>query len=731
MNLKFRIAGLPLISSLLPILVISMLIFIQTDWISEKIINKLDKINRENINSITMDVYNMCRVIDRQQKPKLNNKIKEAIEALEKLGKIQLSTDKVAWKMLTPFSKEETTITLPKMMANEIWLGQAQDSSVAISLMEVMKVAGQSWTLFQRVNKAGDMLSVASSQKTSDNKWDIARYIPAIAQENHMSPLIENILKGIRHYAIERRENISFLTAYEGLRDDSGKIIGMFSVSIGQEALTSLRQMIMNRKVGKTGHVWVLGGKGYDRGHYVISQAGERDGENLWNTPDSAGHFSVQAIITKALIIEKGEIASESYLWQNLDQSKPKLKISVFTYFEPWDWVIGTGFYQEDLHQVHTQIDSILSHLFWEAVIAGGIMLLMTTIIAWFFAFKIANPLVKITKVAKEIARGELSVATESVRSLVKNKQTEEENSSTDETGYLLVAIKTMTENLNFLVGQVQRFGLQVTSSATELAATAKQQKATMLNQVESTNHVEKAVQEISQVAAELVQTMQQVAAISAETAEFAGHGQSDLSRMESAMRNMENASKSISGRLGAINEKTENITSVVTTITKVADQTNLLSLNAAIEAEKAGEYGRGFNVVAREIRRLADQTAIATLDIENMVKEMQSAVSAGVMEMDKFIAEVKRSAENVGNINIQMKRIIEQVQALSPRFKEVNIAMTNQSQNAQDINRAMANVSEGTRETAETLEESFRAIEQLNEAARGLQEEVSVFKVN
>jgi len=148
---------------------------------------------------------------------------------------------------------------------------------------------------------------------------------------------------------------------------------------------------------------------------------------------------------------------------------------------------------------------------------------------------------------------------------------------------------------------------------------------------------------------------MDQVASMSQDTAGFASKGQTDLSRMGEAMGSMETASKSISGRLEAINEKAENITNVVTTITKVADQTNLLSLNAAIEAEKAGEYGRGFNVVAREIRRLADQTAVATLDIDQMVKEMQSAVSAGVMEMDKFIAEVNQSAEDVGRISIQL----------------------------------------------------------------------------
>ena len=168
----------------------------------------------------------------------------------------------------------------------------------------------------------------------------------------------------------------------------------------------------------------------------------------------------------------------------------------------------------------------------------------------------------------------------------------------------------------------------------------------------------------------------------------------------------------------------------MVTTITKVADQTNLLSLNAAIEAEKAGEYGRGFNVVAREIRRLADQTAVATLDIDQMVQEMQSAVSAGVMEMDKFIAEVNRSAEDVGRISIQLARIIEQVQALSPNFENVNVSMGQQSENAQKINLSMANLSEEMQQTMDSLRETYGAIEQLNEAARGLQDEVSRFKV-
>ena len=178
------------------------------------------------------------------------------------------------------------------------------------------------------------------------------------------------------------------------------------------------------------------------------------------------------------------------------------------------------------------------------------------------------------------------------------------------------------------------------------------------------------------------------------------------------------------------MNEKANNISSVVTTITKVADQTNLLSLNAAIEAEKAGEYGAGFAVVAREIRRLADQTAVATLEIETMVKEMQSAVSTGVMEMDKFSKDVSTSVENVGNISEQIAKVIEQVQSLTPRFEMVNQSVEDQSKSAQQISEAMVQLSEASQQTADSLRDTNNALARLDDTAQGLQTEVSVFQV-
>jgi len=159
-----------------------------------------------------------------------------------------------------------------------------------------------------------------------------------------------------------------------------------------------------------------------------------------------------------------------------------------------------------------------------------------------------------------------------------------------------------------------------------------------------------------------------------------------------------------------------------------VADQTNLLSLNAAIEAEKAGEYGRGFAVVATEIRRLADQTAVATYDIDQMVKEIQSAVVAGVMGMDKFSEEVRRGMQDVQRVGGQLSQVIQQVQALAPRVESVNDGMQAQASGAEQITQALTQLSEAAQQTVDSLRQSGQAIDELNRVAIGLRGGVSRF---
>jgi len=302
--------------------------------------------------------------------------------------------------------------------------------------------------------------------------------------------------------------------------------------------------------------------------------------------------------------------------------------------------------------------------------------------------------------------------------------------SDKDSISQVAAGVKTMLKNLNNLVKQVQISGIQVTSSATQIAANAKEHEATVAEQAASTNQIMSTITEISATGKELLNTMEEVKKVVEDTSDSATDGHAALVSMENTMNHMQSATDSISSKLAVLSEKADNINTVVTTINRVADQTNLLSLNAAIEAEKAGEYGRGFSVVATEIRRLADQTAVATWDIEQMVKEMLSAVSAGVMSMDKFTEEVSRGVTDVATVGSQLAHIIEQVQALLPRFETVNEGTRLQAEGADQIKESMIQLNEMAQQTAVTLKQSNQSVVQLKDAARGLQEGVSSFKV-
>ncbi|MFO0928239.1 MAG: methyl-accepting chemotaxis protein [Gemmataceae bacterium] len=299
-----------------------------------------------------------------------------------------------------------------------------------------------------------------------------------------------------------------------------------------------------------------------------------------------------------------------------------------------------------------------------------------------------------------------------------------------DEMGQMAEGINQMVAKIQTVVSKVRESSIQLLSTASEIAATARQQDSTVQGLSSSTTEVAAAVREISATTKELSGTMGEVNDRANQAAALATAGRARLASMEQTMQQLVESTAAISGKLATIREKADNINVVVTTITKVADQTNLLSINAAIEAEKAGEYGRGFLVVAREIRRLADQTAVATLDIENMVRHMQDAVSTGVMQMDKFSDEVRSGVSRVAEINGQTGQIIEEVHGLSQRYHQVNEGMRNQTIGAEQINEAMQNMTVNIRQTAAALEEFNRATALLRNSVELLNQEVARFKI-
>ena len=734
-NLKEKIVGLALVAALLPVLVMSILIYVKKAQLREMIEKEMDFMSRENIAQIALDVYHMCEAANELIQQKVSYDLNVARKVMDEMGQVNLSEEKVAWKAVNQFTKKEITVNLSKMIVGGVWPGQNSDFSKPTPVVDSVKnLVGGTCTIFQRMNKKGDMLRVATNVKKLDETRAIGTYIPAVNPGGIPNPVISTVMNGNTFRGRAYVVNAWYITAYEPIKNVEGEIIGVLYVGVKQEAVQSLREAMMHIKVGKTGYVWITGGSGRLRGHYILSKNGERDGENIWNAKDpETGTLFIQEIVKKALTLKPEQVDYQAYYWKNIDEAKSRRKTSAFTYFKPWDWIIAAGGYDDDYLEARRKVEDGLTALISRVWIGGLIILILAGSLAVLLGGKMANPITTITEIAQKIAGGDLLSAAKSVDTLTvsdHNLENQLESSERDETRKLLSAVKGMTQNLNSLVGQVQKSCIQFVSTATEIAASSKEQEA-MVNEFGATiNEIVSSSKQISATSQQLVETMKKVSDVSESTASLADSGQSGLVNMGSTMQQLEDATRSISSKLAIINEKANNINNVVITITKVADQTDLLSLNAGIEAEKAGEYGLGFSVVAREIRRLADQTAVSTLDIEKMVKEMQSAVSSGVMEMDKFTKEVHGSVQDVGRIKEQLERIIQQVQSMPPLFDEVSGGMQGQAQGARQISEAMVQLNEAAQQASESLQEFNEATEQLNSAAQDLQKEISIFKV-
>jgi methyl-accepting chemotaxis protein WspA len=234
----------------------------------------------------------------------------------------------------------------------------------------------------------------------------------------------------------------------------------------------------------------------------------------------------------------------------------------------------------------------------------------------------------------------------------------------------------------------------------------------------------------MSETASDLDQTMGMVTSLARNAADLASGGMDNIAHITDAMQGLLEAAREISSTLQTINEKTQTITRVITTITAIANRTNLLSLNAAIEAEKAGQYGKGFSVVAREIRHLADQTAVAALDIDEMITAMEQSVQQGVGEVQTYIVRAQTGSEKITLISRDVATLLGYTRDLGPQCDMVSRGMQTLAQSSSQIMLAMGQLSQTAGHSKDSITEFMKVADQLNDAVQSMQSEVARFSL-
>ena len=301
---------------------------------------------------------------------------------------------------------------------------------------------------------------------------------------------------------------------------------------------------------------------------------------------------------------------------------------------------------------------------------------------------------------------------------------------SRDEIGRLAGSFQGMARNLRQTIARISETSQLVASSSSQLQATAAQ-IATGAEEVASqTNTVAVASEEMSATSTDIARNCTMAAEAAQNTAESAHSGARVVQETITGMNTIAERVRQTAETIGALGARSEQIGAIIGTIEDIADQTNLLALNAAIEAARAGEQGRGFAVVADEVRALAERTTKATREIGEMIKAIQRETGAAVASMEEGVHEVSKGAESSKKSGLALEEILERIGEVSMQISQIATAAEEQTATTSEITSNIQQVTEVVQLTARGAEETAEAAAQLARQAHEMQGVVGHFKL-
>jgi methyl-accepting chemotaxis protein len=289
------------------------------------------------------------------------------------------------------------------------------DKGVLPILEDVEKLNGCKVAILQRMNEAGEMLKVTSSRGQINSEQATALYIPSQINSSQINPITSALLMGKNHIGRELINGNWYLTGYKPLFDSYQNLIGALFVALPHSSDNILQKTFNTIRVGETGYVYFLQGSGAERGTYIISEQGKRNGENIYNAADESGTYFIQEIIAKALLLNPDQIADHSYQWKNVGDTRTRTKLVKIKYFAPWDWVIGAGSFEEEFYKPVSAVLATANNAQTLMIIAG-LLILAIAIITWIFvARQISNSVLclmpTLTRVSRSVNQASKKIA--------------------------------------------------------------------------------------------------------------------------------------------------------------------------------------------------------------------------------------------------------------------------------------------------------------------------------
>ncbi|MDZ5474087.1 methyl-accepting chemotaxis protein [Bacillus sp. 31A1R] len=460
-------------------------------------------------------------------------------------------------------------------------------------------------------------------------------------------------------------------------------------------------------------------------------------GQDMSQVKDKKGNFIVKDLYE---ISKKGDPSQRYYefAWPKAGETKMSNKISYTVYFEPWDWAIIIGAYEDEFHTSINTLKILILVISFSTV-------MLATLLMFLLLRKKLLALKTVTTSIIEVANGNLKNETIHYK-------------SSDEVGQIAKAFNKMSEELRELVGRIQTVGHQTSQSSLELSALAEQTTASSeeigramdeitkgaVSQAGDIEDVNAGTESLAHTMKDLNSQNQQIIKLTQESTNAVSNGRNQVSSLQKANLDSKNSLKTIEHTVEELSGQVRDISGIVSTIGEIANQTNLLALNASIEAARAGEHGKGFAVVASEVRKLAEATNKATDEIQQMIQAIEHQTKDSVAEMNTTMAlseqldhAVTDTEKEFSNLSSIIQEIIHAINRSSEYINNVDNSIQHLYTGIQNVSAVSEQTSASSEEVMSSVEEQIAAIltisrqaETLTQQSEQLNELIKKFEV-